>query len=349
MHRAQSQRTLTEGSRPPFEAGRKMGVVAKALRWPRLPEDPQCASRGLLDKVAQTPSPIGGSVRHLNRLRVHWPLNRRKGRPRHAAGGPLVASGTALVQVTPRLSWGGGHRFAPGLEQHQALGSVVTQRQPASEAPKRAWPDDDFALLHHRVQPLRRRFAAWFFAPWLGIDTLTAVATHAQPLHTLLGRSAHSTTLRQCLGPLERLDAAQAWMPTLWPPPAGHLPSVDGPMIASGRRLSRPTGTIPMLGRLMTGSHAIIAQREPGHGLFGEDHPPAIHLSQVMVAYGQQGAVAPGSALCVIDRAVNAVAMACAFDQQGLGLLCLLDDNEQQGRPSCEATLGDTLEDGTKG
>lgn len=55
-----------------------------------------------------------------------------------------------------------------------------------------------------------------------------------------------------------------------------------------------------------------------------------------------------GSVLFVIDRAVNAVAMACAFDDQGLGLLSRLDDNEPQGLESFAAMLVRTLEDGTK-
>lgn len=58
--------------------------------------------------------------------------------------------------------------------------------------------------------------------------------------------------------------------------------------------------------------------------------------------------MATGSALFVIDRAVNAVAMAGAFDAQGFGLLCLLDDNEHHGLESCEAPRVDTLTDGTE-
>src|SRR5262249_12238688 len=55
-----------------------------------------------------------------------------------------------------------------------------------------------------------------------------------------------------------------------------------------------------------------------------------------------------GNALCVIDRAVNAVAMARAVNDQGLGLLCRLDDNESQGLDSFEATQIDTLKDGPR-
>ena len=40
--------------------------------------------------------------------------------------------------------------------------------------------------------------------------------------------------------------------------------------------------------------------------------------------------------------------MAQAFDAQGWGLLCLLDENAQEGLASCEATPVGTLEDGTQ-
>ena len=61
-------------------------------------------------------------------------------------------------------------------------------------------PDDDFPLLHHREQTLRRRFQALLFAPLLGIETLTAFDTHEHPLQTLLGRGYHSATLGSSLG-----------------------------------------------------------------------------------------------------------------------------------------------------
>jgi hypothetical protein len=57
---------------------------------------------------------------------------------------------------------------------------------------------------------------------------------------------------------------------------------------------------------------------------------------------------ATGSALFVIDRAVNAVALACAFDAQGLRLLCMLDDNEPQGLDSFDVIPLGAREDGTR-
>ena len=172
MPLALSQHTLAEGSRPPFEAGRKLGAVAIALVWQVLHEDPKCPSRVVLDKVAQRQVAMAVSVRHLNRLRVKWKLNRSKGRPgRRAFLSPVYTVG-AVVQVTPHLSYIGVHLFAHWLDQHDAFGPVVAQLRQAIETHKRAQPDDDFALLHHREQTLRRRFQALFFAPLLGIETL---------------------------------------------------------------------------------------------------------------------------------------------------------------------------------
>jgi len=202
--------------------------------------------------------------------------------------------------------------------------------------------------LHHREQTLRRRFQALFFAPLVGIETLTAFDTHEHPLQTLLGRGYHSSTLTQFLGQLERINAAEALMPALLPDTAGQITYVDGHMIAYWSRVSMHKGKITMLGRIMAGSQAVIAHNDAGHALFVAYYPPDVHLSQVIVAYCQQVAVATGTSLFVIDRAVNAVAMACAFDNQAFGLLSMLDNNENDGRDSFEAMEGETLEDGTR-
>jgi hypothetical protein len=202
--------------------------------------------------------------------------------------------------------------------------------------------------VHHREQTLLHRFQALFFAPLLGIDRLTAFDTHEHPLQTLLGRGYQSSTLRQFLGQLERINAAEALMPTRVPAKAGQLTYVDGHMIAYWSRVPMHKGKITMLGRIMAGSQAVIAHDETGQALFVAYYPPDLHVSQVIIAYCQKVVAATGSVLFVIDRAVNAVAMARAFDDQGLGLLCMLDDNEHQGLDSFEATQVDTLEDGTK-
>lgn len=348
MHLAPSQRHLTEDCSPAFSAGRKLREMAQALLWTILQEDPGCQRRVLLDKVAHRQIPIAVSLRHVNRWRATWGLNRRKGRPYQAEGPRPVGSSAAVVQVMPRLLLVGVHLLAHWLDQQEAFGPVVGQLPQAIEAHKRAHPDDDFALLHHREQTLRHRFQALFFAPLLGIDRLPGVDTREHPLETLLGRSYQSSTLRQLLGHLERVGAAEVLRSTLLPPKAGQLIYVDGHMIAYWSRRAMHKGKLSRLGRIMAGSQAVIAHDEMGPAVFVAYSPPDIHVAQVIVAYCQNVAEATGSVLFVIDRAVNAVALAGAFDEQGLGLLCMLDDNEHAGLASFEATEVALLADGTR-
>jgi hypothetical protein len=348
MQSTPSQPSLDEGSSPSFCAGRQLSEVAQALLWTLLHDDPQCPSRALLAKVAHSQIPIAVSIRHLNRWRATWQLNRRKGRPRRVPDQRPVAAGAEVVHVIPRLSYVGVHLFATWRDQQGLFGTVVEQLTQVVEAHKHTHPGDDFALLHHRAQTLRRRFQALFFAPLVGIDRLTAFDTHEHPLGTLLGRGYHSSTLHQFLGQLERVGAAEALMSTLLVDKAGQFIYVDGHMIAYWSRRSMHKGKITMLGRIMAGSQAVIAHDAARQAIFVAYYPPDLHISQVIVAYCQQVALATGSALFVIDRAVNAVALAGAFDGQGLGLLCMLDDNEYDGLESFAATEVDSLEDGTR-
>jgi len=72
---------------PAFEAGRKLGKPEKALLWQWLQADPGCPSRELQAKLAEMQTPVSVSLRHLNRLRAQWQLNRGKGRPGQAEAG----------------------------------------------------------------------------------------------------------------------------------------------------------------------------------------------------------------------------------------------------------------------
>ena len=137
-------------------------------------------------------------------------------------------------------------------------------------------------------------------------------------------------------------------MPALLPVTAGQMTSVDGHRIAYWARVAMHKGNITMLGRIMAGSQAVIAHNEVGHARCGTYSPPAMHVSQVIVDSCQKVAVATGTFLFVIDRAVQAVALARACDHQALGWRCMLDDNEQHGLESCAATLVDTRADGTQ-
>jgi hypothetical protein len=246
------------------------------------------------------------------------------------------------------MSFVGVHLFAHWLHQRDAFGPVVAQLRQVVETHKHTHPDDDFALLHHQESTLLHRFEALFFSPLLGIAHLSEFDTREHPLQTLIGRGYQSSTLSQFLGQLERVGAAEALMPVLLAEPARQIIYVDGHMIAYWSRRSMHKGKITMLGRIMAGSQAVIAHDQAGQAVFVAYYPPDLHLSQVILAYCQQVVQATGSEVFVIDRAVNSVALAQAFDDQDLGLLCMLDDNEHAGLGSFEATEVDTLDDGTK-
>jgi hypothetical protein len=224
----------------------------------------------------------------------------------------------------------------------------VTQLKQAIHTHQQLHPDDDFALLHHRDETLRRRFQALFFAPLLGIDRLTELDTREHPLATLLGRSYHSATLTPFLGQLERIGAHQALLPTLVPAHGGPLTYIDGHLIAYWSRVPMHKGKITMRGRIMAGSQALIAHNEASQAVLVEYHPPDIHVSRVIVPYCQQVVAATGSTLFVIDRAINSLPMARAFTEQNWGLLCMLDDNEHQGLESFDTTCEGSLDDGSQ-
>ena len=68
----------------------------------------------------------------------------------------------------------------------------------------------------------------------------------------------------------------------------------------------------------------------------------------MIVDYCQQVSTATGLTVFVIDRAVNSVAMAVTFTDQGWGLLSMLDDHEHKGLSSFEATVVGTDEEGNR-
>jgi len=107
-------------------------------------------------------------------------------------------------------------------------------------------------------------------------------------------------------------------------------------------------GKITMRGRIMAGSQAVLSHDETGQAVYAASYPPDLHLSPGILAYCEQVALATGSDVFVIDRAVHSKAMAQTFDEAGLGVLCMLDDHEHHGLESFEATEVETLEDGTQ-
>jgi hypothetical protein len=154
------------------------------------------------------------------------------------------------------------------MQQQGSVSQVITLLQQAIQAYSTQHPEEDFPLLHHQEATLSRRFEALFYAPLCGIGKLTEFDVKEHPLLTLQGRSSHSSTLTQLLGQLERMDAAEALLPALVPPNAGMLNYVDGHMLAYWSRGPMHKGKIPMLGRIMAGSQAVIAHNAAGYALF---------------------------------------------------------------------------------
>jgi hypothetical protein len=348
MPLALSQSNPDGGSSPSFCSGRKLSDLEQALWWSLLQEDPQCPSRLLLDEAARRQRPMAVRLRQLNRWRVQWPRNRRQGRPRQTPSPGSAVSGAAVVRIRPRLSFVGVHLLAHGLDHQRAFDLVVAQLTPAIETHKHPHPDADLALLQHREQTLRHRFQALFFAPLFGIEHLTAFDTRAHPLATLLGRRYQSATLTQFLGQLERVRADEALVPTRVPAQAGQMTYIAGPRSASGSRVAMHKGQITMRGRLMAGSPAVMAHNEAGDAVFVAYHPPDSHLSRIIVASCHKVVEAPGSTVCVSDRAVHSLAMAAAFAKPDWGLLGRLDANEHHGLESFEATSAGTVDDGSQ-
>lgn len=127
------QGTLNEVSSPSFCAGRKCGAVAQALLWSLLQEEPECPSRVRLDTVAERQRAIAVSLRHVNRWRATWGMNRRQGRPCQAQGRLSVACGAEVVRATPHGAFVGVHLLAHWLDHQDPFEPVVAQLQQAVE------------------------------------------------------------------------------------------------------------------------------------------------------------------------------------------------------------------------
>jgi hypothetical protein len=348
MSAALSQPTLAAPSSPSFCEGRKLSELEQVVLWTLLQQEPQCTSRDLLAKAAEHQIWPRVSLRHLNRWRAQLQLSRSKGRPRGVSAGVAMPAGRQVVCVTPRLSFVGVHLFARWLDQQNALAPVVMGLKEAIRAYQGTHPDEDLALLHHGEATLRRRFEALVLAPLVGLERLSAFDSQEHPMATLIGQSYQTTTLSQFLGQLERIGAAPWLMPILLAEPGHKRVYVDGHMIAYWSRKAMHKGKITMRGRIMAGSQAVISHDETGQAVYVAYYPPDLHLSQLILAYCERVALATGIRLFVMDRAVNSKAMAPAFDKAGLGLLCMLDDNEHHGLESFEATHVTTLDDGTR-
>jgi hypothetical protein len=76
-------------------------------------------------------------------------------------------------------------------------------------------------------------------------------------------------------------------------------------------------------------------------------YPPDIRLPRTILDYCQRIVSTTGIELFVIDREVNSVAMAQAFEGKGWGLLSMLDKNEYKELSDWEIEAAGELEDGS--
>ncbi len=107
-------------------------------------------------------------------------------------------------------------------------------------------------------------------------------------------------------------------------------------------------GKITMLGRIMAGSQAMVAHDENGHALCVQYYPPDIRMPHFIVDYCRKIAVKTSTEVFVIDREVNSVELAAKFEENGLGLLSMLDSNEYDGLSSWTVTpIASLIEDGS--
>lgn len=343
-----AQESSAARSNPSFASGRKLTEVQQAQLWVTINKEPVQPSSHVVRHLAEAGSPVSCGIRHLNRLRVSWGLNRGKGRPRHPSK-PAQKAGErgALVELAPHVSFVGVHLFAAWMESGDRLSMVVALLMERIEEYRQIHPEADFALLHHKPETLQRRFLALFYAPLFGIDKLSELDIKEHPLSTLVGVGYHSSTLNQFLGQLERIDAGKALLPALTPKTTGQIAYVDGHMIAFWTSISMHKGKITMLGRIMAGSQAVIAHDDDGQAIGVEYYPPDIRMVHFIVEYCCKIMEATGIEVFVIDREVNSVELARRFEEKGMGLLSMLDRGEYDGLSSWTVAPIGTLADGS--
>jgi hypothetical protein len=333
------------GSCPTFRSGTKITELEQIRLWAEVGKKPCQPSCHILRDIAETGAPSTIGLRHVNRLRARWGLSRGKGRPRGTVK-PVRESG-ALVELTPHMPSIGLHLFAAWLESEGMTGRIVELLCHRIEQYRKEHPDADFPLLHHKKETLLRRFEALFHAPLLGIGKLSELDMREHALETLVGVSYHGSTLNQFLGQLERIDAAQALLPALLPAKRGGIGYVDGHMIAFWTSKPMHKGKITMLGRIMAGSQAVVAHNEDGRAVFVRFYPPDIRMPHFILQYCLEIMETTGIEVFVIDREANSVELARSFEENGMGLLSMLDGNEYADLSSWTATRIGALADGS--
>ena len=338
----------TESFSTPFSAGRKITVIQKMQMYKILKDDPNFPTRVILEEVTEIEGPIKLTVRQVNRLRLQWGFNRKKGRPRKAQPYRGTNQSKDIVVLRPNISFAGLHLFDDWMEQQGCFSELIQLLKETIERYVIAHPSDSFPLLNHKTDTLRNRFKALLYAPLLGIGKLTEFDIKDHALKTVIGRGYQSSTLNQFLGQLERIDVADALMPALIPEQQGTMCYIDGHMIAFWTQVSMHKGKITMLGRIMAGSNAVVSHNEHGDAFFVEYFPPDIRLPNVIMDYCEKVFTLTEISLFVIDREVNSLSIASVFESRGWGLISMLDKNQYKDLSDWDAKCIGELDDGSK-
>jgi len=208
--------------------------------------------------------------------------------------------------------------------------------------------DDWFPLLSHKDEILISRFQALFFAPLMHIGKLTEFDAKQNCLKDVIGKSYQSSTLTQFLCGLERVDAGNHMLELLIPSDTGTFCYIDGHMIAFWSKESMHKGKITMLGRIMSGSNALVAHDDKGRAIYIEYHPPDIHMTSVILDYCKHIRDSAGIELCIIDREVNSLEVALEFDRNDLGLMSMLGKTQYKSLSDWKHLYIGVQKDGSK-
>jgi len=341
--------TIQTDERPRiFHDGLKISAYQKLQIWELLQEDPACPTQFLLKQLTVLEVSIQVSVRQVNRYREEWGINGKQGRPKKSKLANKSCNDKDIISYNANISCIGIKIFDEWLEQKGIFSEVIALLAETIENYKGINPTENFPLLHHREETLNYRFKALFYAPLFEIGKLTEFDVKEHALETVINRSYQSSTLNQFLGQLEKINAVQSIMPGLLPEETGDICYIDGHMIAFWTSASMHKGKITMLGRIMPGSNAVISHNERGDAIFVEYFPPDIRLPRIISEYCDKIVSMTGIRLFVIDREINSLSVACAFQSNSLGLISMLDKNEYNDLSDWDTQIIGELEDGSR-
>ena len=191
------------------------------------------------------------------------------------------------------------------MEQNGIIEQVAAAIQIKTARYKKEPPEETFPLLYHKKQIIITRFKALFYAAFFGIGKLTEYDVKEHGLEVLIGRGYQNNTLRQFLGELERIDAADILISLLTSSNQGQLGYIDGHMIPFWTGAQMHKGKITMPGRIMPGSNAIVARNEKGQAIFMDYYPPDIRMPTMILEYCEKIVNATGIRSFVIDTRLS--------------------------------------------